>query len=136
MKSVPKLPALLLAILFVASGLFVKQKVSFETGSLPGLVAGQQTSILSRDHPEIPLYRGATVASLWENSESFVATLESPDDPQKITNFYENILAANGWQKDLGNFVKGSQSLALTAAQNADKTQTVVLISYSLVPTK
>lgn len=135
MKFLPRPTALLLAVLLVSAGLFVKQKVSLEAENLPGTVAGRKTNLLS-SYPEIPVYNNATLVSVLEKEGSVVATLESPDDPQKIAGLYEDVLTANGWLGGPVNFAKNNKNLSVAAAQNAEKTQTVVVLNYSFVPTK
>ena len=136
MKTFPKLSVFLLSVLFVVSGLFVKQQMGKEGESLPGVVAGQQTNIVSSLYSDIPVYANAAISSILEKNTTVVVSLESGDDPQIIKSFYQNTLESSGWAGGMGGYTKQDKKLSVEVTQNPGKTQTAVVLNYSFVPTK
>lgn len=136
MKIFPKLSIFFLSVLFVVSGLFIKQKVGKEGPNLPGTVAGQQTNIIKNLYPDIPVYDNAVIVSVLEKSNTVVVTLESTDAPQKVMDYYQSVLAAANWTGGPDDYIKGDKKLSVNVTQNQAKTQTVILLNYSFVPTK
>lgn len=136
MKIFPKLSLFLLSVLFVVGGVFVKLQTGKETESLKGTVAGRQTNIISGRYPEIPIYGGAAVTSILEKTDSVFLTLESTDDVTLIKKYYEKELEKIGWKKWTDGFVLENKKLSLVVTTSQDQSQTIILLSYTFVPTK
>ena len=136
MNPFPKLSVFFLSVLFVVSGLFVKQQMGKETGDTKGTVAGQQTNIINALYPDIPVYANADITSILEKNNTVVVSLESKDGPEAIRSYYQSVLAASAWLGGPRDFRKADKKLSVEATQNPGKTQTAVVLNYSFVPTK
>ena len=136
MKKFPKFSVFFLSLLFILGGVFIKQQVGKEGQSWQGTVSGEQTNMISALYPEIPIYQSASIVSVLEKNNTVVVSLESKDDPQAISDYYQNTLKTANWTGGPNNFVKEDKELSVNITQNQTKTQTAVVLNYSFVPPK
>lgn len=126
----------MISLLFVGGGLLIKQQTTKEAENLPGQIAGQKTNIINTLYPDIPLYPDAIISSVLEKNNTVVVSLQTKNDPQTILDYYQKSLIENKWLGGPKEFTKGDKKLSLEVTQNSIKTQSVIVLNYSFVPTK
>ncbi|QQS26894.1 hypothetical protein IPM44_04255 [bacterium] len=143
----------IIAGIFAASTIFGfvrdnKIKVDEKSGSIEVTTQDGQGTFsskaeLPKNYPsDIPVYPGATVVySVVKEGEGSNVTLQSADDVQKITAYYEEQLATQGWAKSEGQssyFAMGvgfaektprKLSFIVTQDTKEGKTMTVIVVT-------
>lgn len=133
-----KFLVLVLSGFLTLTGLIIKnQSEKINSQNFSGQVAGSRTSFIENLPADLPLYPSATISSVLQKKDGWLVSLEtSTVSTPALQTFFDQKLGSLGWQKSGQNYLKDSKMISWQITQNEDKSQTVILLNYVLVPTK
>lgn len=112
------------------------QSIKTSDGSSKGRVFGESIGLPPTWPNDFIIENGATVISSSYNSSSGQVSFQIDKDIDALTNYYKENLSNLGWV-DLGNhkYTKGNIDVNLEFTKMGNN-KSIVIVSYSLVPTK
>ena len=127
-----------LSLVLVSSGLFIKNRFNQGEAEPPaGLVAGQETDVLATLAPEVPSLPDSKISSYQQEKDLLRFTLESDLKKDEILNFYKTELPKDGFTKISENrYQINGKELEIEIGDSPLDQKTIILLNYSLVPTK
>ncbi len=139
MKKNQKILLLTVSAFLVTSGFYLKAggRGDFqEEGFVAGLATASPAEEIKKEYPNLPLYPEANFVSYINNETGLFLSLETASDPAAVNDYYQQELGRLGWQGRGESFFKGDESLSIKTLGTNNSGPTVILLNYSLAPTK
>lgn len=102
----------------------------------PGSVQGENLGLPEELPKDLVFYPDSTLLSSSSSDSNSQVSLTTEEKMEKVKNFYSSDLLSKGWRSSgNGEYVRNNEKLE-TEFLSDRESQTVVIINYSLVPTR
>ncbi|MCL5004289.1 MAG: hypothetical protein M1352_03380 [Patescibacteria group bacterium] len=131
------LAILALSVSLIIAGLAIKAEPNRNLSqNNTGLIAGKSVNPLDLLDPSVPVFPQASVSSSLSATGRLSLTLESSQSAEKILKYYREELDKRGWVGGPQDYQMDGRTLSVRVIPAKDKEPSIILLNYTLVPTK
>ena len=127
-----------LSLFFILSGVLIKNRSNPGQPEVPGgLIEGQETDVLKTLAPELPPLPDSKIASYQQEKDLIRFTLTSDLKKDEVLDFYRTELLKEDFKKVSENrYYLNGKELEIEVSDSPLDSETIIILNYTLVPTK